>query len=90
MNEIINSILIAVLIINIITDYRKTKSNKEVVQLDSKIIKSHEELKSKLSEKMQSDIQLKETFDKVINCTSELKDNLIAINSHKESERNEV
>lgn len=77
MSLIIKLVLISILIINIITDIKKIKSNKEVVKFYNKTYESQQELKSKIEERNKI---LKESQDEIIKMNKyykQLKDNIL-------------
>lgn len=77
MSLIIKLVLISILIINIITDIKKIKSNKEVVKSYNKTYESQQELKSKIEERNKI---LKESQDEIIKMNKyykQLKDNIL-------------
>ena len=77
MSLIIKVVLISILIINIITDIRKIKSNKEVVKSYNKTYESQQELKRKIEERNKI---LKESQDETIKMNKyykQLKDNIL-------------
>ena len=77
MSLIIKLVLISILIINIITDIKKIKSNKEVVKSYNKTYEFQQELKSKIEERNKI---LKESQDEIIKMNKyykQLKDNIL-------------
>ncbi len=77
MSLIIKVVLISILIINIITDIKKIKSNKEVVKSYNKTYESQQELKRKIEERNKI---LKESQDETIKMNKyykQLKDNIL-------------
>lgn len=71
MNLIINSILTLTLIIDIITNIKKIKSNKEVVKVSNKVYLDQEEVKKLLEERNKI---IKEQNKEVINVKEHFKD----------------
>lgn len=71
MNLIINSILTLTLIINIITNIKKIKFNKEVVKVSNKVYLDQEEVKKLLEERNKI---IKEQNKEVINIKEHFKD----------------
>ena len=76
MSLIINSILTIILIINIITDIKKIKSNKDVLKADNKIYEAYQELKNKFEERNKTLKESQEEIIKIKGYYEEIKDNL--------------
>lgn len=77
MSLIVELVLIPVLIINMISDIKRIKSNKEVVKSYNKTYEAQQELKSKIEERNKI---LKESQDEIIKMNKyyeQLKDNLL-------------
>lgn len=77
MSLIVELVLIPVLIINMISDIKRIKSNKEVVKSYNKTYEAQQELKSKIEERNKI---LKESQDEIIKMNKyyeQLKDNLV-------------
>ena len=77
MSLIVELVLISVLIINIISDIKRIKSNKEVVKSYNKTYEAQQELKNKIEERNKI---LKESQDEIIKMNkyyNQLKDNLV-------------
>ena len=77
MSLIIELVLIPVLIINMISDIKRIKSNKEVVKSYDKTYEAQQELKSKIEERNKI---LKESQGEIIKMNKyyeQLKDNLV-------------
>lgn len=76
MSLIINSVLTLTLIISIITEVKKIKSNKEVLKAYNKICENHQELKNKLEERNKINKESQEEIIKLKEYYKELKNNL--------------
>ena len=70
------TLLIILLTVNAIADYKKIKSNKEVIKADNRVYKTQQELKSQLNEKNKILKESKEEIIKMKEYYKELKDNL--------------
>lgn len=70
------TLLIILLTVNTITDYKKIKSNKKVIEADNKICMVQKELKVQLEERNKTIKESQEEIIKVKEHFKELKDNL--------------
>ena len=66
------TLLIILLTVNTIADYKKIKSNKEVIKADNSVYKTQQELKSQLNEKNKI---LKESKEEIIKMKEYYKEN---------------